>query len=273
MEGQHVQDLARVCAIFNAMLGPLTTVDDMQEVGAFGRPSQLQSFVVNCRAGRDLCVLLEPQVFMALSEELQIRVLSLLDLGLGAGICSVIRLRISCESNQGSPRLVWKLLGLLKELATQTERDCGLNNDNVQVLGRVLGMVCSAGIRVDELKAILREFRVPSVTTPPLLAALALMVPATTSNNSKGLGHQRGEHWQSVRGLLGVPSMFNFSGEGAGLVLSSLHWPFPQEYQIAAWIRIEPSANLVQRRSHLVTLTTPGGAGVDYYFQVRSYKL
>lgn len=272
MEGRDVQDCAGVCAIFDALLAPLTTVDEMEEVGAFGRPSHLRSFVVNCQAGRDLCVLLKPQVFMVLSAELQIRVMSLLNIGLGAGICSVIRLRISCESSQGSPRLIWKLLGLLKEFATQTERDCGLDKNIVQVLGRVLGMVCSAGIRVDELKAILREFRVPSVTTPPLLAALALMVPATTSNNSKGFGHQREEHWQSVRRLFSVPSMFNFSGEGAGLVLPSLHWPFPQQYQIAAWIRTEPSENNARRRSHLVTLATSEGAGVDYYFQVRSYK-
>ena len=167
--------------------------------------------------------------------------------------------------------MVWCLLEVLKGLTCQTDVTNRYSNksDLIQLLSRVLGMVCSAGLEVDELKGLLRELREPSAMTQPLVAALAVMTQRDTDSNKKSF---------AARGSLGCPavqSIFNFDGKGAGLVLPTFLWPFVQEYQMVCWVRVEQPARSAsvgvhgtQKRAHLVTLTTQMGAGVDYYLEV-----
>lgn len=261
MESRDSAVDADVCNLFGGLLVPPPDGNDALE-GAL-RPEE-RAFVVNRRAGRDLCLQLQPNNFMALSGAIQARILSLMDEGLRAGLCSVIRLRLSCESSQ----IVWCLLELLKELTCRTDVETNRYTEKrglIDALSRVVGMVCSAGLEVDELKGLLRELREPSAMTQPLVAALAVMTRRDSASNNKS-------------GALKCPavqSIFNFDGEGAGLVLPTVRWPFAQEYQILSWVRVEqPAASAsvgvhgAKRRVHLVTLTTQMGAGVDYYLEV-----
>lgn len=275
-----------VCRLFGGLLVPPPNADDVERRSTSpGKPFtqqqprhlQYRTFVVNREAGRDLCTHLEPRIFMALPEATQAQVVFMMLAGLRAGICSAIRLRLSCEGDD----LMWRLLDLLTELAAgRTERaeTRGGGQDEVTrdggnvipVLGQVLGMVGSAGVGVDELKGVLRALRIPSAITPPLMEALAVM--ASPSDSSA-------RQWFARPGLVKDPCcppavrrMFNFDGEGAGLALPAVSWPFTQEYQIAAWVRVEPSAAgsaSSKTKAHLVTFTSHAGAGVDYYIEVR----
>ena len=254
-------------ALFSDFLvPPPRDEDDMTE----GR-----SFVVNCRAGHSLCSVLEPNRFLALAGDVQLTVVSMLLKGLRAGHCSAVRLRLSCKGG----RLVGSLLGLLRGLTEATtagaaagagdEHTCNAGQhetgDLIQMLGQVLGLVCSAGVGVDELKDILRELRVPSALTPPLLGALAVMARRSSNTRTERSGDREG-----MVGHQGgaMPSLFDFGGDGAGLVLPVVQWPFPHEYQFATWIRVEQSAASRRTKAHVVTLKTERGAGVDYYIQV-----
>lgn len=260
---------AAVCNLFGGLLVPPPDRNDVHEATASSslRPQQ-RAFVVNRRAGRELCLRLQPDKFMAAPGAMQTRILSLMDEGLRAGLCSVIRLRLSCESSQ----MVWCLLELLKGLTCGTDIEPHQNTDKsrlIELLSRVLGMVCSAGLEVDELKGLLRELREPSAMTQPLVAALAVMTQRDTDSKKKSF---------AAGGTLRCPavqSIFNFDGEGAGLVLPNVRWPFAQEYQMVCWVRVEQPARSAsvgvhgtKRRAHLVTLTTQMGAGVDYYLEV-----
>lgn len=248
--------------------------------GDVTQATQTRVFVVNRQAGLEVCSLLDATRFMALSGDAQLQIVSLLDVGLSAGHCSAVRLRLSCESGQ----LVRRLLELLKVLpaagpGNEQTRTAGQQNtgDLMQVLSRVFGMVCSTGVGVDELKGLLHELRVPSASTLPLLGALPVMVRSGKSCNT---WKEDSGNREAVMGVdssgEAIESIFDFGGDGAGLVLPVAHWPFAQEYQIAAWVRVEQSAGLASRaklgtaaaKAHLVTFTTETGAGVDYYIQV-----
>lgn len=232
------------------------------------------SFVVNQQAGRRLCCLLQRNRFFALAGDVQLQIISSLDVGLSAGHCSAVRLRLSCEGDQLIELLVELLKGLTARgggggSSTAAEQDKGL----IEAAGRVLGMVCSAGIGVDELKRLLRELRVPSALTPPLLSALSVMAGSCTRMQSSGNREETLDHYCCEA----MESMFDFGADGAGLVLPVAHWPFPQEYQLVAWVRVDQSAacstggekiKAATTRAHLVTFTTEMGAGVDYYVQV-----
>lgn len=262
------QDDAIASSLFRGLLVPSPTVEDVQNIVVEPRFHAPRNFVVNTSAGHDLCAQLEPHTFTALSVSMQARILALMEVGLSAGVCSAVRLRLACESESEHPSLVWRLLVLLEEMSNKRVGD-----DAPQVLGRVLGMVCSAGIDVGELKWILREVRVSSAVINPHLLALKNMV---TDSSSRGGAHFDWDESTSGRSPLTVHSMFNFDGAGSGLVLPDMDWPFAQEYQIALWLRVEHCAGLasiagggsVTRRAHLVTFATYGGAGVDYYFEV-----
>lgn len=267
MEGQGAEVDVDVCTLFEELLAPSPNAT---------QSAQTRAFIVNRQAGNHLCFLLDSTRFMALPPEVQLRVMLLLDAGLSAGYCSVIRLRLSCENGH----LVRKLLELLRAITTPATvaavapdeqrrsssagREQQGSCDLVQILGRVLGVVCSAGIEIDELKSILRELRVPSRSTPPLLDALSVM--SRSRKHEVAIGGDRGV----------VRSIFDFGGGGAGLVLPATRWPFPQEYQIAAWVRVEPCAvsgssgtsERAMGKAHLFTCTTDTGAGVDFYIQV-----
>lgn len=257
-----------VYALFGEFLVPLPHENDIYE----------GTFVVNRQAGHRLCSLLKGTSFFALSGDVQLQMVSLLDIGLRAGLCSAVRLRLSCEGGQ----LIGRLVELLKDLIARVgdggsgsptaEQDSGLS----ELVGRVLGMVCSAGIGVDDLKGLLHELRVPSALTPPLLSALSVMA---RSNRSCPRMHSSGNRGETVDHYCckAIESIFDFGGNGAGLVLPVAHWPFLQEYQLAAWVRVEQSAafpaggaklGTATTRAHLVTFTTEMGAGVDYYIQV-----
>lgn len=230
------------------------------------------TFVVNQQAGRRLCCLLQGTRFFALAGDVQLQMISLLDVGLSAGHCSAVRLRLSCEGGE----LIELLVELLKGLTARggggggssaAEQNSGL----IEVVGRVLGMVCSAGIGVHELKRLLRELRVPSALTPPLLGALSVMTGSdgsVTRMQSSGNREETVDHYYYC--CEAMESMFDFGGDGAGLVLPVAHWPFPQEYQLVAWVRVDQSAALPAggAKLHLVTFQTEMGAGVDYYIQV-----
>lgn len=269
----HAEDLSLdVCALFDELLASSPSTNSS---------AQTRAFIVNRQAGRYLCRLLDSTRFLALSPEVQLQVMLLLDAGLSAGYFSVVRLRLSCDSGY----LVQKLLELLRSLAATSattvpavasDDQCCRSSaargedacDLVRLLARILGMVCFAGIEIDELKAVLRELRVPSRSTPPLLDALSVM-----SRSRKREVAIAGDG-RAAR------SIFDFGGDGAGLVLPVAHWPFHQEYQIVTWVRVEPSAatgstgspgtsETATGKAHLVTCTTDTGAGVDYYIQVR----
>lgn len=259
MEIQDSTADADVCTLFGGLLVPPPDRGNMHR--APGR-----AFVVNRRAGRELCLRLQPDKFMSASGAMQTRILSLMDEGLRAGLCSVIRLRLSCESSQ----MVWCLLELLKGLTCGTDVETSGYTDRsglIELLSRVLGMVCSAGLEVDELKGLLRELREPSAMTQPLVKVFAVMTQRDTDPEEI--------HFAAGGVCPAVQSIFNFDGEGAGLVLPTVGWPFAQEYQMVCWVRVEQSARSAsvgvhgaKRRAHLVTLTTQMGAGVDYYFEV-----
>lgn len=259
-----------VCTLFGEFLLPPPHEHDVNQA------TPTRAFVVNRQAGLEVCSLLDLTRYMALPGEVQVQIMSLLHVGLSAGHCSAVRLRLSCESGQ----LVRRLLELLKGLAAAGGVGDGAGDeqtgtagqqhtgDLIQLLSRVLGMVCSAGVGVDELKGILHELRAPSASTLPLLGALSVMVRSDRSCNT------RKEDSRNHPDM--IEDIFDFGGDGAGLVLPVVHWPFAQEYQIAAWVRVEQPAGLGFRpklgtataKAHLVTLTTEMGAGIDYFIQV-----
>ncbi|CAN0456909.1 unnamed protein product [Ectocarpus sp. 12 AP-2014] len=264
---------------YKTIFGDLLLPPPYHEEGDPDKATQARTFVVNRRAGHALCSLLEASTFMALPGDIQRQVMVLLEAGLSSGHCSVVRLRLSCEGGQ----LVRRVLGLLRGLSATSahpediQTAAGEQQDQtsvIEVLGRVLGMVCSAGIGVNELKSLLHELRVPSVLTPPILDALSAMT-SCESPSRRNLGGGK----QKPKGVdcAAISSMFTFGGDGAGLLLPAAAWPFTHEYQFAAWIRVEQSAGLEPpptqgggtRKAHLVTFTTDAGAGMDYYIQVR----
>lgn len=223
------------------------------------------SFVKNCEAGLLLCSRLEPATFLGLPRAVQMRILTWMEEGLTAGVSSAMRLQLSCENGQ----LVRRLFDLLNRLAS-------VDPDLTQVLGRVLGMVCSTSIKVDELKALLRELLMPSAMTAPLVAALSAM--SLGGSMCAGTRSPGGELMSYCQGR-GVRSVFNFDGEGAGLILPSVRWPFAHEYQIAAWIRTEhiqepkeghtdSTLRNMKNKAHLMTFMTDAGAGVDFFLEV-----
>lgn len=260
-----------VCTLFREFLRPPPHEHDVKQA------TPTRAFVVNHQAGLEVCSLLDSTRFMALPGEVQLHIMSLLHEGLSGGHCSAVRLRLSCESGQ----LVRCLLELLKGLSAAWGAGDGAGDeqtgtagqqhtgDLIQVLSRVLGMVCSASVGVDELKGFLHELRAPSASTLPLLGALSMMVRSDRSCNSTRKEDSR-NHPDMIEDI------FDFGGDGAGLVLPVAHWPFAQEYQIAAWVRVEQPAGLGPRaklgmataKAHLVTFTTEMGAGIDYYIQV-----
>lgn len=234
------------------------------------------TFVVNRQAGRRLCCVLQRDTFCSLSGDVQLQIMSLLDAGLNAGHCSAVRLRLGCEGGQLIGRLVELLKGLTARVADgrspTAEQDSGL----IEVIGRALGKVCSAGMRVDELKGFLHGLRAPSALTPPLLSALSVMARRDGSHTRMQSSGNREETADIFR-CETIESMFDFGGDGAGLVLPVTRWPFPEEYQLVVWVRVEHSAAFPagdaqlrtgKTRAHLVTFTTEMGAGVDYYIQV-----
>ncbi len=254
--------------LFGEMLVPSPCDEDGQ--------AKARSFVVNRRAGRSLCSALERNRFFALAGDVQLSIVSMLLKGLRAGHCSTVRLRLSCRSGQ----LIGSLLGLLKGLtdATTAGPTAGAGDEHtsagqhgtsdlIQMLGQVLGLLCSAGVGVDELKDILRELRVPSALTPPLLDALAVMARGSSNTGAGWSGNRKPVMGHGAGGAM--PSLFDFGGDGAGLVLPVGQWPFAQEYQIIAWIGVEEQSAASRRtKAHLVTFKTAKGAGVDYYIQV-----
>ncbi|CAM9119961.1 unnamed protein product, partial [Sphacelaria rigidula] len=160
--------------------------------------------------------------------------------------------------------LVWRLLRLLKDLVIASERHSG-GQEVIRLLARVIGVVTSARVEVDELKWILRELRVPSGLTLPLATALATIAPGgDIFCDPRVAGADQGRSCSAT-----VRSVFNFDGEGAGLVFPEMDWPFAQEYQIALWLRVESPARseTTVTRAHLLTLATHSGAGVDYYLE------
>lgn len=273
------QEDAEACSLFEGLLVPPPSAEDCADFVS-GRRSQLPcSFVVNYERARQLCGRLEPPTFTALSEPMQIRILSLIDVGLAAGIFSVLRLRtgcengpehpsllwLGCETGPRRPSLVWRLLRLLKELVITSERNSG-SQEVIRLLARVIGVVTSARVEVDELKWILRELRVPSGLTLPLATALATIAPGgDIFCDPRIAGADQGGSCPAA-----VRSVFNFDGQGSGLVLPEMDWPFAQEYQIAFWLRVEGavSSETTVTRAHLLTLATHSGAGVDYYLEV-----
>ncbi|CAN0282628.1 unnamed protein product, partial [Ectocarpus sp. 4 AP-2014] len=161
---------------YKTIFGDLLVPPPYHEEGDPAKATQARTFVVNRRAGHALCSLLEASTFMALPGDIQRQVMILLEAGLSSGHCSVVRLRLSCEGGQ----LVRRVLGLLRGLpatsahAEDSPTAAGEQQDQasvIGVLGHVLGMVCSAGIGVNELKSLLHELRVPSLLTPPILDA------------------------------------------------------------------------------------------------------
>lgn len=281
MDGMCAHEDAEACRLFHGLIVPPPSAEDCANIVS-GRKSRMSwSFVVHYESARDLCARLETPTFMTLSESMQTRILSLMDAGLTGGIYSVLRLRTGCESGPEhpsllwlgcetgprQPSLVWRLLGLLKALAAKSARDGG-GQEVIRILARVIGMVCSARVEVDELKWILREVRTPSSITQPLLTALATMVPKDSNlADPRVVGAEPGRSCPVT-----VRSVFNFDGAGSGLVLPEMDWPFAQEYQIAFWLRVENSENARSEtstgRAHLLTLATNAGAGVDYYIEV-----
>lgn len=263
-----------VYTLFGEFLVPPPHEDDVNQATQQTR----RAFVVNRQAGLEVYSLLDSTRFMALPGEVQMHIMSLLEEGLCAGHRSAIRLRLSCESG----RWVERLLELLKCLAaagagdeeTQTAGQQH-TSDLIQVLSRVLGVVFSAGVGVDDLKRMLHELRTPSSSTLPLLGALSVIAPSHRCCNT--CKEDSGNHTDMIEGI------FDYGGDGAGLVLPVAHWPFAQEYQIAVWFRVEQPAEsgspaklgmAKTKRAHLVTFTTEMGAGVDYFIQViRSIRL
>lgn len=277
------RDDAAASDLFKKLLSPPPTAEDvrllMEESGHLMTLKDLRnineprcgvppSFVVNRKAAQELCAQLEPHVFTTLSYPFQMRILVLMDIGLAAGVCSAVRLRLGCESNTQPMSLVRRLLDLLKKVATRTGEE-GI----MQILGRVLRVVCYARVKVDELKWILQELCSPSATTKPLLFALGASQADINDDveiycRSTSTGH--------LPRLPTVRSIFNFDGVGSGLVLPEMPWPFAQEYQFSFWERLEQGCGFIAdttdesatRRAHLVTFTTRGGAGVDYFLEV-----
>lgn len=263
-----------VCFIFSRLLLPSPTTEEVEFLSTPSRQNLRQlkprSFVVNPDQGNKLFALLEPPSFLALPGPAKAQVLSLIYIGLRAGICSAVRLRLSCDGDQ----LVWRLLDLLKKLSASSDA-----NDSqaclTSILGEVLGMVCSAGLGVDELKGLLCELRVPSAMTPQLVTALTTM----TSPGGAPDGFPReGPSGDSMSNPRVFHRIFNFDGHGAGLVLPAVSWPFSQEYQLAAWVRVDPSAQSQstatkdgeKSKPHLFTFASEVGIGVDYYLEVRA---
>lgn len=285
MESMNAQDNANACTLFAALLVPPPTAEDVRAILAQSRPEISWSFVADFSAARDLCAQLEPLTFTALSELMQLRILTLMEAGLACGMSSVLRLRIGCESESEHPSirwfgdesrsrrhtLVWRLLALLRKLAEKSNSD-GDRQGLMRILGRVIGMVCSTGIKVNELKWILREIREPSAATKSLLTALSIMVSSGSSRDDENV-FSRGP---TITCPTVVRSVFNFDGAGSGLVLPEMQWPFAQEYQVALWLRVDEHAGLASnvtneacsRRAHVFTLVTHFGAGVDYYLEV-----
>lgn len=261
---QDSQDDIYASRLFKEILSPCLDAGDVREIVQGSRCiSTAYTFVVNPKAAQNLCVQLEPHTFTALSSSMQFRILTLMDVGLGCGICSAVRLRLGCESNPQSRSLLWRLLDLLEVAVVNLE------DDTRGALSRIIRAVCCTGIELNELKRVLGKLRIPSAQTRPLLVALGATVRGVDD---------RGRADRELSGASQtIGSFFNFDGIGSGLLLPDISWPFAHEYQVVFWLRIEQwtrwcteiaDKTTTGRRAHLATFATNAGAGVDYYLEV-----
>ncbi|CAM9208865.1 unnamed protein product [Discosporangium mesarthrocarpum] len=225
------------------------------------------AFVVNECSGRALMRILDPSVFLSLPLSVQVRVIGVVEAGLRAGLYSIIRLRLSCEGGNKILRgafhdtLPGKLIPLLHQVGEMKSDQRLWREGLLDLLGRVLGRVCRAGLKVSELKAVLKSLSKPSDLLEPLLTSMTLMLdsqPGAQHGDVGGLGKAT------------VKRIFSFGGEGSGLFLPEMTWPFPHEYQIAFLLRVENFRAASQQilgegstEAHLVTLMTEDGAGID----------
>jgi hypothetical protein len=114
---------------------------------------------------------------------------------------------------------------------------------------RLLGPLGAAGMQIKDLKQILRFLRKPSELSLSMLQTLKSMITLDDTI------------------MKAFPtSFFNLGGARAGLFLPKTPWPFPREYQLTMWFRLEgeqdPRGPGIDG-AHLFTCTSATGEGVD----------
>ncbi|CAM9518513.1 unnamed protein product, partial [Phaeothamnion confervicola] len=243
--------------------------------------------------------------FFQLPEQEQIDVLAGVKSHLEESLSSVVLFRCAAETFVRQCRFSdTSLTGGLLQLLDHAPRS--KHGDAVRALaGDILGQIGAAGIEPWDLKEVLRRLRSPSPSTVPLLTALAKMAsPRGARRGAKGWRRRGGtdDLDGEDNGLSGYrfpasagdgelhadpapddpgPSLsgfFAFGGEGSGLRLPLADWPFPHEYQVALWLRVEafPGSRRSSgggggengnNRAHVLRLSSPDGLGIDYYLE------
>ncbi|CAM9106363.1 unnamed protein product [Choristocarpus tenellus] len=254
------------------MLPPQTREDvgklQLEHPSNLSGSSFCAKFVADESDGEALVALLDRSTFLNFAHSVQSRVLALVEERLRGGLYSVIRFRLSCERRNASDwntctsMLSERLMSLLHHFSGVVDYQ---NHDKETImdrLGKIMGMVLSAAVEVCELKALLKGLHEPSALTSPLLTAMKLM-----TDEEHNMEVEKGRFLSGAA----VKHMFCFGGEGSGLALPRMMWPFPHEYQMCFLLRVEifpglcgsTSTQQKPAQAHLVTLLTEDGAGID----------
>lgn len=171
-------------------------------------------------------------------------------------------------------------LQYLDDLHTATSETCSLNRHLLKLLQEciatmdlsiskrvllLLGYCGSIGVSLHEFKKFLSYLRTPSEFSLSLLQSLQLMLQPDDGATKAC-----------------PPSIFNFSGVGSGIFVKNIAFPFPKEYQVSFWFRLEsveedfPSTDIrgsrafnidMNRSQHLFTWIGAGRKGLDVYIE------
>ena len=124
-------------------------------------------------------------------------------------------------------------------------------------LVRLIGIVSTSGVAPREMKVLLSMLRSPCPLSVSILQTLKAM-----TKSDDGI-------------VKAAPScFFNFNGSGSGLFAAPYNFPFPREYQLCAWVRLDrisPTRNVYE--SPQFASFSNMHAGINIYFDQRQLCL
>jgi hypothetical protein len=242
--------------LFQNSIYPSLLIDSQ---GRLGLPHLMSVRVGGSKAVSSL--LSHPKVFLNLPVVLQKIVLDVLIFLFARKPYNIVRLQYLDDfysTTRETCSMTRHLLKLFEE---------SLEKDDLSVSKRLLlliGFSASIGISVHELRKFLSFLKIPSELSLSLVQTLQLML-------------------QPDDGVTKAcpPSIFNFSGPGSGIIINKIAFPFPKEYQVCCWFRLEsfeedfPNESSASRAfntddnriQHIITWTNSSRKGLDIYIE------
>ena len=202
--------------------------------------------------------------FFSLSLSVQKQLLDILCFIMRNSIYNIIRFRCQVEApvsesrvsifesySKQQPSLVAIIIRLLQhQMALPSANDSSSLLIGKRLI-RLIGIVSLSGITSLELKNIISMLSTPSMLAVSLLQGLKIMLRVND-------------------GIVKASpfSLFNFGGEGAGLLVQPNVFFFPREFQIMFWFRIENF--MACEQPHFVVLKQKT-CGLDIFLEEENY--